>query len=218
MPRIPWRIRIDVYYYQKRVDSTLLGLWGTALNNRLAEISKKSLNTSVFRSIWISIPVLRHYIGKCMEELVVSPELDFAAYWYSISPSLPSFYTPLVYFGGQTTYVMSKSAAAAIGEGVAGFVSENIFGIDLICRPIGIAPDLLGVKNGVYYLIEAKATSSKGNIVDGLKKAIKTLVEIIKSELSAEYVNRGEIAGMGIVTYFEKINRFLTYVIEMTTR
>ncbi len=216
----PLTVNITIYHRRRQLDPLVLGSWGADLDRRIRErILGNSLTRSAnIQNATISMGVLKYYARKCMEELVVFPEIDFLAYINSLPLALPTFFTPLIYFGGQRKYIVSLSSIAAIGEGIAGFLAENVFDIILLCRPIGRSPDLLGInRSGVYYFIEAKATTTKSNIRDLLKNAVETIVEIIKSEISAGYASHGKIAGLAVVTYLESITNFESYVIELLT-
>lgn len=212
------RISLTIYHCRRKLDSLILGTWGNDLIRAINEKILKGFPASFSHhcDMAISVGVLKYYAHRCMEELVVFPEMDFLAYTSSLPLALPTFFTPLIYFGSRSGYAVSSSSIAVIGEGIAGFIAENIYDITLICRPIGISPDLLGVdKNGIYYFIEAKATTSRPNILNALKGAVRTLIEIIKSELSAEHISRDKIAGMATTTYLESVNMFKSYVLEL---
>ncbi len=212
------RISLAIHHCRRNLDPLILGAWGNdlirAINGRILKGFPRSFVHH--RDMGMSVGLLKYYARRCMEELVIFPDMDFLAYTSSLPPALPTFFTPLICFGGRSEYAVSSSSIAAIGEGVAGFIAENVYDIMLICRPIGISPDLLGVdKNGIYYFIEAKATTSRDNLLTALRGAVKTLIEIIKSELSAGHISRNKIAGMAVITYLESVNRFVSYVLEL---
>ncbi|MBD3886607.1 hypothetical protein IFO70_33600 [Phormidium tenue FACHB-886] len=54
----------------------------------------------------------------------------------------------------------NKSAIAAIGECIAGLVTQRLYHCCKLSRPIGDFPDLVMRGNGTIYLVEAKATTS----------------------------------------------------------
>jgi hypothetical protein len=129
---------------------------------------------------------LRDAVDRAAEELATRPDEDLDYYW-TARRGIPTYYAPLFLGVPRKSYLRSASLES-IGEGLALYLLEDqirhpeLFGLDLFCRPLGSAPDLM-----MYYrrdpsrlaLVEAKATEKK-KVAEQLTQAVIQLIDVFK--------------------------------------
>jgi len=113
-------------------------------------------------SLMIAEPTLERMIVKYSEQLVFQP-LEEIRYWFTFASGafLEPGYPPLFYARDKNRSVSpNKSAVAAIGEGIAGFVAQRAYRCRKLARPNHDYPDIVMEDMGRErtYLVEAKAT------------------------------------------------------------
>jgi hypothetical protein len=112
-------------------------------------------------SLLIHPCTLQRMVVKYSEQLVYRP-LEEMQHWFGYSGGLflQPGYPPLFYSRSENRSVSAnKSAVAAIGEGVAGFIAQRLYRCRKLARPTHDYPDLVLEGQGKTYLVEAKATT-----------------------------------------------------------
>lgn len=111
--------------------------------------------------LFIHPNTLKWMVTKYSEQLVFRP-LDEVRYWFSYSKGifLTPGYPPLFYSRTENRAVSpNKTAIAAVGEGIAGFIAQRVYHCRKLARPSHDYPDLVMVGKGKTFLVEAKATT-----------------------------------------------------------
>lgn len=103
---------------------------------------------------------LKCMIDKYSEQLVFEPLKELQQWFaYSSGLFLQPGYPPLFYNRSEhRTISPSKSAVAAVGEGVAGLLAQRLYRCRKLARPIHDYPDIVMEGEHSTYLVEAKAT------------------------------------------------------------
>ncbi|HEY9625919.1 MAG TPA: hypothetical protein V6C84_01330 [Coleofasciculaceae cyanobacterium] len=98
---------------------------------------------------------------KYSEQLVFLPLEEMHQFFnYASGICLDPGHPPLFYSRTQSQSISpNKSAIAAIGEGIAGFLIQRLYHCRKLARPIGDFPDLVMLGSNTIYLVEAKATT-----------------------------------------------------------
>jgi hypothetical protein len=111
----------------------------------------------------ISETALDWMMVKYSEQAVFNPRREIQHWFaYSSGAHLEPGYMPLFYFRqSKDRPSANKSAISAIGEGVAGFLAQRLYGCTKLARPNHDYPDIVMEASGVTYLVEAKATVIK---------------------------------------------------------
>jgi hypothetical protein len=120
--------------------------------------SKPSFAT--FTQLLLDESVLRRMISKYSEQLIYQP-LNEIRFWFEYSSGvfLEPGYPPLFYAKNRGKSVSpNKSAAAAIGEGIAGLLAKRLYQCRKLARPNHDYPDIVMDAGNKTYLIESKAT------------------------------------------------------------
>ncbi len=123
-----------------------------------AAIASRTVETNL--SLSISEPTLERMVVKYSEQLVFQP-LQEIRYWFTYSSGafLEPGYPPLYYSRDRSQTVSpNKSAVAAVGEGIAGFIAQRLYRCSKLARPNHDYPDIVMEGQNTTYLVEAKAT------------------------------------------------------------
>lgn len=116
--------------------------------------------TETRHSMVISESTLERMVVKYSEQLVFQP-LEEIRYWFTYSSGafLEPGYPPLYYSRDKNRSVSAnKSAVAAIGEGIAGFIAQRVYRCTKLARPNHDYPDVVMEGQKITYLVESKAT------------------------------------------------------------
>jgi hypothetical protein len=116
---------------------------------------------------------LQRMVSKYSEQLLYRP-LEELHYWFTYTSGFHLYpgYTPLFYScTDKQSIVPNKSAVAGIGEGIAGFLAQRLYGCRKLARPTHDFPDLVLESEDKTYLVEAKATTQ------GLKEVKQVMEE-----------------------------------------
>ena len=182
------KYNIDIY--KRRIDLTPeLGHIASASSNRgkYIDIFKNDFlsyfpDYSKYKSLKLNKIILGYSIEKYSEQLVANPINDLS-YWYKfrygrfILPGYPKLY----YMKGINKLSSNKSAVAAVGEGLAGLISEWVYKCFPLARPNHDFPDIVMRNNNCVFLVEAKAVTDSSKIKNVLDENIKDLVSYTHS-------------------------------------
>jgi hypothetical protein len=104
--------------------------------------------------------VLRRMISKYSEQLIYQP-LNEIRFWFEYSSGvfLEPGYPPLFYAKNRGKILSpNKSAAAAVGEGIAGLLMQRLYQCRKLARPNHDYPDIVMEAGSKTYLVESKAS------------------------------------------------------------
>jgi hypothetical protein len=158
-------------------------------------------------------------VQKYSEQLVRQP-LEEMEFWFSYANGvfLEPGYPPLYYSAksGQKNVEPNKSAIAAIGEGVAGFLGQQFFRARKLVRPIQDYPDILMIDGQQQlYLVEAKATSiSPERIQQKIDEQLSRLCVYLSG--ARDLLPKQPITGVLIGTALLDSHHYEVYVTEVT--
>jgi hypothetical protein len=70
---------------------------------------------------------------------------------------------------------LNKSAIAAVGEGAAGYLAQQVYKCSILARPNHDYPDIVMEANGETFLVEAKSSITEKNLDSTIKKELQKL-------------------------------------------
>ena len=132
---------------------------------------------SKYKSYKINRHIINSSIERYSEQLIANP-LNDLSYWHKfrsgrfILPGYPNLY----YIKGTGKISANKTAVAAIGEGLAGLITQWIYKCFPLARPNHDFPDIVMKNNKYICLVEAKAITDKSKIISVLNDNLKELV------------------------------------------
>lgn len=129
--------------------------------------------------------VFRRMISKYSEQLIYQP-LNEIRFWFEYSSGvfLEPGYPPLFYAKNRSKSLSpNKSAAAAVGEGVAGLLAQRLYQCRKLARPNHDYPDIVMETVSKTYLVESKASidTSEAQIRDTLDEEIFRLASFTRT-------------------------------------
>jgi hypothetical protein len=170
---------------------------------------------SIFR-LNLTESTLERMIIKYSEQIVFQP-LQEIRHWFTYSSGafLEPGYPPLYYSRDASRMVSpNKSAVAAVGEGIAGFIAQRAYHCLKLARPNHDYPDIVMESNNITYLVEAKATfsSQESTIESVIEAELPRFAGLIASagELDLRTV-RGLLIGTAVVSETD----YRCYMIEL---
>jgi len=163
-------------------------------------------------------------ITKYSEQLVCQPMSEIR-YWFTYASGgfiLPG-YPPLYYSRTKNRAVSpNKSAVAAVGEGVAGLLSQRIYRCRMLARPNHDYPDIVMETSGnqqgqsyapsTTYLVEAKATLSASNL-EGLVNTY--LPELVNYVSACKGLDKRQVRGLLVGTQINSETDYRCCVTEV---
>lgn len=164
----------------------------------------------------ISEPTLKHMVTKYSEQLVFQP-VNELRHWFTYESGayIEPGYPPL-YYGRQRNKTLSpnKSAVAAVGEAVAGFLAQRFYQCRKLARPNHDRPDIVMEAGGKTFLVEAKATlrtvQAIREKIDGEIPAMARLV------ISAQLLDRRPVIGLLVGTLLRSETSYYVCVTEVS--
>jgi hypothetical protein len=140
--------------------------------------------TSVTRTpLSLNEVTLQRMIVKYSEQWVFQPLREIQRWFaYEAGAYLDPGYPPLYYTkagGGRPS--PNKSAVAAIGEGVAGFLAQRLYRCRKLARPNHDYPDAIMEANNHTFLLEAKATTQMEESEQIAKDELPRLISFASS-------------------------------------
>ena len=169
-------------------------------------------------SLTFSSVTLRNRIQKFSEQFVADAETELDTYFnFSTGRALDVAYPDLLYFGsGSTEYYFNKSVAAAIGEGMAGYLVQKVFGFIPKSRPLGLSPDIIMESKPTDQIafVEAKAAlkNPRSTILGEVRKAA---VELLHFLATAPYLKQAKYQGYIVGTEIVTQREFNCYILRM---
>lgn len=184
-------------------------------------IAAKSTPYSPLAPLFVPPSYLQTLTKIYSEQLVYEPLKDIQ-YWftYSIGAFLAPGYPQLYYYAHLLTgkkIPPSKSAVAAIGEGTAGLIGQQLYKARILARPNHDFPDIVmeDRSSSKTFLIEAKATS--GGITQARKVIDDNLIAMIGYTAACVELDSRLVVGILISTALEKVDHFHTSITEVLT-
>jgi hypothetical protein len=150
-------------------------------------------------SLTLKEGTLQRMIVKYSEQWVFQPLREIQRWFaYESGAYLDPGYPPLYYSrtGGMRPSP-NKSAVAAIGEGVAGFVAQRLYQCRKLARPNHDYPDVVMEANNRTFLLEAKATT-QADALDGI--IAEELPRVASFTSSASQMDVRPVAALLIAT------------------
>jgi hypothetical protein len=134
----------------------------SALSKRFQDVvAKKQVDYTPKDYFSVRRSTLQRMIVKYSEQLVYKPIEEIQNWFtYNTGAFLEPGYPPLFYSrDNHKTISPSKSAIAGIGEGVTGFIAQQMYQARLLARPNHDYPDMVMTDGHRTYLLESKATT-----------------------------------------------------------
>lgn len=170
-------------------------------------------------SLSLAEATLGQMIVKYSEQVVFQP-LREIRHWFTYASGafLEPGYPPLFYNDSNAARSANKSAVAAVGEGIAGFLAQRLYRCRKLARPNHDYPDIVmegQVQNQTTtFLIESKATLQENalNIEATVEKELPRLASLTASlkNLDVRPI-RGMLIGTAIISETE----YYCYIVEM---
>lgn len=186
-----------------------------ALAPRFCDTALRNATTNR-RKLTISETTLQRMIVKYSEQLVFQP-LKEARYWFTYQSGafLEPGYPPLYYSrDNHKKLSANKSACAAIGEGVAGYLAQRLYRAHKLARPNHDYPDIVMEAGGLTYLVEAKATFQVKN--DEIRATLRDeLPRFVALCSSAEQLDVRPVRGLLIGTVLDSEVDYRTILMEV---
>lgn len=175
-----------------------------------------SRTSEVAFSLTISEATLERMVVKYSEQLIFQPLAEIR-YWFTYSSGafLEPGYPPLFYSREKNRTVSpNKSAVAAIGEGVAGFIAQRVYHCTKLARPNHDYPDIVMEGQQQTYLVEAKAT------LQPIDEAIENVVDAELPRLASLTSSAGQldvrsVVGLLVGTSIVSELNYRCYMIEL---
>ncbi|MBW4540239.1 MAG: hypothetical protein KME43_13985 [Myxacorys chilensis ATA2-1-KO14] len=184
----------------------------------LSQLASKSLTYTLTQTLGVNPNTLKLMVRKYSEQLVYQP-LEELQFWFSYSSGvfLEPGYPPLYYSRKPSGQSISpnKSAIAAIGEGVAGLVGQQLYQGRKLARPIHDYPDIVMLGNKRVYLLESKATTLS-------KEDIKRVIDdelvrmIVYASACADLDKQTTVVGVLVGTALLGETCYRTYITEVS--
>lgn len=168
-------------------------------------------------SLSISETALKQMITKYSEQRVFRP-LNEIRYWftYEAGAYIEPGYPPLFYSGGSSRdRSPNKSAIAAVGEGIAGFLAQRVYHSTTLARPNHEIPDVVMEDAHRTFLVEAKATM--GSVDRIHKKVDQTIPSMARLFVSALLLDVRPPVGIIVGTSILSETEYYTCITEMAT-
>jgi hypothetical protein len=194
-------------------------LFGLLIHDVALDELKQVLNRLTYSPatpISFTSVTLRSRIKKFSEQFVADAEAELAAYFsMKTGRALDVAYPDLLYFADGTEYMFNKSVAAAIGEGLAGFLVQRLYGFRPQARPLRLSPDIIMVRGGRVAFVEAKAALATGR--SSITKVVnEAAVEVMRFLYTAPYLKTATYCGFIVGTEILEADRFRCRILEMT--
>ncbi|MBD2001422.1 hypothetical protein H6G00_33320 [Leptolyngbya sp. FACHB-541] len=164
----------------------------------------------------IQTAILKRMISKYSEQMVYRP-LDEMQYWFAYSSGafLEPGYPPLFYSRTEhRTVSPSKSAVAGIGEGIAGFLAQQLYRCRKLARPNHDYPDIVMEGNGKTYLVEAKATTASDLDIQQIIE--DELIRMVAYASACAELETRSVVGVLVGTALVSETHYRCYVTEVT--
>ena len=186
-------------------------------NQFQSQINSKSYQYRHKASLQIHEDTLKRMVVKYSEQLVYRP-LEEIQYWFAYSSGafIEPGYPPLFYSRDENKKVSpNKSAVAAIGEGIAGFLAQRLYGCRKLARPNHDYPDIVMEGSGKTYLVESKATLASSS--SDIKKVVADeLIRMAAYTASCTQLDPRPVIGMLVGTVLESEAHYQCYITKVT--
>lgn len=173
----------------------------SALRGRVESRLNELVGTQPTVNLTISETTLDYMMVKYSEQAVFNPRREIQHWFaYSSGAHLDPGYLPLFYYREKRNRPSpNKSAIAAIGEGIAGFLAQRLYRCTKLARPNHDYPDIVMDANETTYLIESKATL-EGKPENALNS---NLLHFVSHTATAELLDVRPLKGLLISTKIE---------------
>jgi hypothetical protein len=166
-------------------------------------------------TIGIAETTLKHMVTKYSEQLVFQP-VNEIRHWFTYESGafIEPGYPPLYYSREKgKPFSPNKSAVAAIGEAIAGFLAQRLYRCRKLSRPNHDFPDVVMESGLKTYLVEAKATLVS-------QKAIKGVIDdevhrMSRLMTSALFLDQRPVVGLLFGTFLETETDYFVYITEL---
>lgn len=158
---------------------------------------------------------LQWMLMKYSEQLVLNPiEELFQWFNYSGGTFLQPGYPPLFYSRTQNQSISpNKSAIAAIGEAVAGFLAQRLYYCHKLARPNHDYPDVVMLGGSKTYLVEAKATVDSASAIQATVN--EELLRMSAYVSACAELDHRPIVGLLVGTALESEQTYRCYLSEV---
>ena len=193
------------------------GSFTSAFGKRQLEKTLGALSYTQTSDLDFSSVTLRYIVRKFSEQNIGDIEVELGAQFKKQNGmALNVHYPDLLYFATISGPQFNKSVSGAIGEGIAGYVVQKLYGFVPKSRPIGYSPDIIMGKDQPYSiaLVEAKGTSKSD--VKGIRTTIRdAAVELLQMLSAAPYLKAAKYAGYVVGTEITENEEFNCYVLRL---
>jgi hypothetical protein len=167
-------------------------------------------------TIEIAEPTLKHMVTKYSEQLVFQP-VNEIRHWFTYESGayIEPGYPPLYYAREKgKPFSPNKSAVAAVGEAIAGFLAQRLYHCRKLSRPNHDYPDVVMESGDETYLVESKATmGGQKTIRDVIDGEIHSMSRLVTSAL---FLDQRPVVGLLFGTFLETETNYYVYITELT--
>lgn len=166
--------------------------------------------------IGIEETTLKRMVTKYSEQLVFQP-VNEIRHWFTYESGafIEPGYPPLYYAREKgKPFSPNKSAVAAIGEAVAGFLAQRLYQCRKLSRPNHDYPDVVMESDENTYLVEAKATLSSEETIRGvINEEVQRMSRLMTSAL---FLDQRPVVGLLTGTFLKTETDYNVFITEMT--
>jgi len=162
--------------------------------------------------------IITRMIAKYSEQLVFQPLREIQLWLaYSSGAFIEPGYPPLFYSRSKShTVSPNKSAIAAVGEGMAGLLSQWLYHCRKLARPNHDYPDIVMEANRTTYLVESKATLSLFGGSGGIKNRLDDELPRMATFVSTcNHIDTRPVRGLLIGTDIASDYHYNCYITEI---
>jgi len=213
-------ISLDIQRRRIVLPTQLQGLITGASERRVLrrELDRQllpQLGYSEALALTISEPTLKHMVTKYSEQLVFHP-VNEIRHWFTYQSGayIEPGYPPL-YYGRARNKVLSpnKSAVAAVGEAIAGFLAQRLYRSRKLSRPNHDCPDIVMEADNGTLLVEAKATLKTAHAIK--EKIDGEIPGMARLVISARLLDRRPVLGLLVGTFLRSETEYYACLTEV---
>lgn len=215
-------INIEIERRQIRLEQGLRGLiTGSSerrvLRSRLDERLRPQMSYEETFTHQIAEPTMKLMVTKYSEQLVFQP-VNEIRHWFTYESGvyIEPGYPPLYYAREKNKSVSpNKSAVAAIGEAIAGFLSQRLYQCRKLSRPNHDYPDIVMEAARKTYFVESKATvaGDRQRIRDVIDGDVHSMARLVTSAL---LLDQRTVIGLLFGTSLETETNYYVCITELT--
>lgn len=219
---------IKVYKSQFNVTTKDLGKvpfkkgWGgiVELRKRLKPCSTKKSGYEETKTISLAPGIIEEMTKLYGEELVEKPIANLQYYFdlregkEEAKRGIPVEYPDLYYQANEDrleyTFV---HLLASVGEGIAGHLMRDLYGYEIVARPLGLPPDLIMSKDeGTLGLAEVTASATFTGLHDNMERKAIGMIDLVAH---FRYLSDKKLEPYIVGTAFTDRHDFEAFILEL---